>query len=115
MTAPVIPKVLDRHAEEAAFLWLLRDRAVARPQYTLHSMRELDQRVEAHLDGLRVAGEAGQRRAWEEFETQTGAGEAFAASVLAFETTSADSVQKLLEAAEANPGLARGWCPLSAG
>lgn len=107
MTPPVIPAVLSRHAEEAAFLWLLRDRAVARPQYTLGTLAELDQRVEAHLDGLRVAGEAGWRRAWEEFEAWPEPGEAFTAAVLAFEITDAAAIQKLLGAAEANPGLGR--------
>ena len=48
MPSLVIPEILSRHAEEAAFLWLLRDRAVARPQYTLSTLTELDQRVEAH-------------------------------------------------------------------
>ena len=67
MGSPVILSVLGRHAEEAAFLWLLRDRAVARPQYTLDSLAELDQRVEAHLDGLRVAGEIGARLAQDQF------------------------------------------------
>lgn len=107
MTPPVIPAVLDRHVEEAAFLWLLRDRAVARPQYTLSTLSELDQRVEAHLDGLRVAGEAGFRRACEEFEAQGEPGEAFVAAVLAFETADPAAVQKLLDAVETRPMLGR--------
>jgi uncharacterized protein (TIGR02270 family) len=107
MTSPVIPAVLDRHAEEAAFLWLLRDRAVARPQYTLETLTELDQRVEAHLDGLRVAGEAGWRRAWEEFEEHPEPGEAFAAAVLAFEAASTAAIRQLLGAVELIPALGR--------
>jgi len=107
MPSLVIPEILSRHAEEAAFLWLLRDRAVARPQYTLSTLTELDQRVEAHLDGLRVAGEAGWWRAWEEFEAWPEPGEAFTAAVLAFEAASTDTIQVLLEAAEASPSLVR--------
>jgi uncharacterized protein (TIGR02270 family) len=107
MGSPIIPTVLSRHAEEAAFLWLLRDRAVARPQYTLSTLTELDQRVEAHLDGLRVAGEFGARLAHKQFQEFPEPGEAFTAAHLAFETASTDTIQILLEAAEASPALVR--------
>ena len=106
MIPTIIPAILARHAEEAAFLWLLRDRAVVRPQYTLRSLTELDQRVEAHLDGLRVAGEHGWRRAWQEFEERPEPGEAFAAAVLAFESADPERIQKLI-AASAVPRLIR--------
>ena len=85
MNPPVIPAVVERHAEDGAFLWLLRDHAVGRPHYTLRLLAELDQRVEANIDALRVADQAGwetSRRAIE----QGGAGEVFAAAVLAFES-----------------------------
>ena len=108
MGSPVIPTVLSRHAEEAAFLWLLRDRAVARPQYTLSTLTELDQRVEAHLDGLRVAGETGARMAHDQFLEFPEPGEAFTAAHLAFEAARTDTIQALLEAAEPNPSLVRG-------
>jgi uncharacterized protein (TIGR02270 family) len=108
MDPPVIPAVLDRHAEEAAFLWLLRDRAVGLPQFNLRTLAELDQRVEAHLDGLRVAGEAGWRRAWQEFEDRPEPGEAFAAAVLALERADADVMGKLLAAAAGEPALRAG-------
>lgn len=108
MKPPVIPTVLSRHAEEAAFLWLLRDRAVARPQYTLSTLTELDQRVEAHLDGLRVAGETGARLARDQFLEYCEPGEAFTAAHLAFEAARTDTILALLEAAEGNPSLVRG-------
>ena len=107
MTPPIIPSVLDRHAEEAAFLWLLRDRAVARPQYTLDTLAELDQRVEAHLDGLRVAGEAGPGWPGNSFWNIASLARRSPPRHLAFETASTDTIQVLLEAAEASPGMAR--------
>ena len=103
----VIPAVLSRHAEEAAFLWLLRDRAVARPQYTLDTLAELDQRVEAHLDGLRVAGEIGAHLTNDQFLEFPEPGEAFTAALLALEVASADTIQVLFEAAEVSPGIAQ--------
>ncbi|HJZ59463.1 MAG TPA: TIGR02270 family protein [Gemmataceae bacterium] len=108
MESPVIPAILDRYAEEAAFLWLLRDGAVGLPQFTLQALAELDQRVESHLDGLRLAGEHGRRRAWQEFENHAEPGEAFAAATLAFEAADPAAIQKLLEVVEACPALGRG-------
>src|SRR5579872_3724485 len=101
-----IPSVLARHAEEAAFLWLLRDRAVRSPQYNLRSLSELDQRVEAHLDGLRVAGEHGWARMCSEFESRQEPGETFAAAVLAFESTDPSRIHQVL-AASTSPKSAR--------
>jgi uncharacterized protein (TIGR02270 family) len=108
----VIPEIVDQHAEEAAFLWHLRAAAVRSPQYELADLTKLDGRVEAHLDGLRVAGEPG----WKTATGQLGPpGEVFAAAVLAFESRDPTMVQEVLAAAadksEAVPGLisALGW------
>jgi hypothetical protein len=67
----VIPVVIEQHAEEAAFHWLLRDAAVRTPHYSLDSLAKLDNRLEAHIDGLCIAGEAGwnicqEQLGWEE-------------------------------------------------
>lgn len=56
-TTSVIPQIIDRHAEDAAFLWLQRDAAVKEPHYTLTDLVELDDRLNSHLDGLSVAAE----------------------------------------------------------
>jgi uncharacterized protein (TIGR02270 family) len=112
----VIPEIVDQHAEEAAFLWLLRDAAVRAPHYLLADLRRLDQRVEAHLAGLRLfCDEAWDlvKKAAEEHE----AGEVFAASVLAFGSGSAQQIQDMLQVGPATPEKARGltsalgWLP----
>lgn len=74
--------VLDQHAEEAAFLALLRDYAVRAPHYDLEELAELDQRIEAHLDGLAIAGQAGHDALLEQLDAHA-QGEAFALAVLA--------------------------------
>jgi uncharacterized protein (TIGR02270 family) len=112
----VIPVVLEQHAEEAAFLWLLRDSAVHEPHYSLYDLAHLDNRVEAHIDGLRIAGDEGwnilkQTLMWED------AGEVFAAAVLAFETGVEERIQAVLEAGSDDYELSRslvsalGWLP----
>jgi len=49
--------VIEEHAEEAAFLWQQREAAVAAPDYDIEELAEADDRVEAHLDGLRIGGD----------------------------------------------------------
>jgi hypothetical protein len=50
-----IAEIVSQHAEEAAFLWLLRSKAIRAPHYALNDLAKLDDRVEAHVDGLRAA------------------------------------------------------------
>jgi uncharacterized protein (TIGR02270 family) len=108
--------VVAQHAEEAAFLWLLRDATVLAPHHALTQVAALDERIEAHLDGLRVAGDAGWETCAEELRHR-GGGEAFAAGVMAFESASVDRIQPVLETAT-QPAMARGiasalaWVPL---
>jgi uncharacterized protein (TIGR02270 family) len=106
LTARTITDVLARHAEDAAFLWLQRDNAVRAPHYSLKDLAKLDDRVEAHIDGLRVAGDAGWELALEQLKHPE-AGEYFAAMVLALESGRKEKVAAVLEKAAA-PGPARG-------
>jgi uncharacterized protein (TIGR02270 family) len=94
----VIPHILDQHAEEAAFLWLLRDAAVSDPHYSLKDLADLDNRVEAHLDGLRIAGDGGWKICHTALDTGE-PGEVFAAAVLAFEGGDGHRVEAVIQAA----------------
>ena len=109
--------VVEEHASEAAFGWLLRDAAVRQPHFALRHLAALDQQLEAQLDGLRLAGEAG----WEicrDALTAGEPGEVFAASVLALEAGHRELIAVVLETVAAAPELARplvsalGWLPL---
>jgi uncharacterized protein (TIGR02270 family) len=51
--------IIGEHASDAAFLWQQRDRAVGSPLYRLPHLERLDARLQAHLEGLRTAGEPG--------------------------------------------------------
>jgi uncharacterized protein (TIGR02270 family) len=113
---PVIQEIVEQHAEEAAFLWLLRDAAVRAPHYNLKDIAHLDDRVEAHIDGLRIAEEAGWDLCCEALKHRE-AGEGFSAGVLAIESGDKARVDFVMEAAVASPELARGvasafgWVP----
>jgi len=104
--AMINQEVIDQHAEEAAFLWTQRDHAVTAPQYALKHLAKLDERVEAHVDGLRVAASAGWTTAAANLEQ--GPGEAFAASVLAFESGDAERIDVVLKVGCSAPPLTRG-------
>lgn len=82
---PVIEEIVDLHFDEAAFLWAQRDSAARATNYYLPDLAFLDERVEAHIDGLRVAGDFG----WELCEAGLDAedpGTLFTAAVIAFES-----------------------------
>ena len=104
----IVEPVLSQNAEEAAFLWLLRYAAVQSPHYHLDELAKLGNRVEAHVDGLRVAGEAGWRLAREQAEQQKEAGEGFAAAALAFESRDKAKIGTFPDLAEADPESRRG-------
>jgi uncharacterized protein (TIGR02270 family) len=106
ISAMVNMEVVAQHAEDAAFLWFSRDRAVRAPHYYLKDLVRLDERVEANIDGLRVAGEVGWDLASEALK-QEGPGELFAAAVLAFETKKGERLDVVFEAIGKQPSLAR--------
>lgn len=112
----VIPEILDQHVEEAAMLWVIRDNAVHQPHYDLEDLTELDERLEAHIDGLRISGEAAWERALEEL-VWAEAGEIFTAAVLALESGEAERIGQVIQAVADNPDLQRallsalGWIP----
>ena len=79
----------------------------AHPHYKLGDLGKLDERLEAHLDGLRVAGDKG----WEAVAEALGEGKPgaiFASGILAFESGNDAWVQCVLEAGVATPEASRG-------
>lgn len=76
--------ILSQHAEMAAHLWLIRARAVHAPHYDLKDLVRLDGRIEAQLDGLRVAGGEGLRLCLEQIGPAE-PGTLFAAGAVALE------------------------------
>jgi len=100
--------VLSQQGDQAFFLWGLRSRAVNAPHYDLTDLAKLDNRVEAHIDGLRIAGEEGWQLCLNELSWEE-PGEIFAAAVLALESGNETKIQTVLKAATKSPDLARGF------
>ncbi|MDX8436822.1 hypothetical protein RFN25_25695 [Mesorhizobium abyssinicae] len=87
---PVLENIVRQHAEMAAFLWTIYDWHLLNPDENpdmdAERLVRLIERLEAHLDGLRVAGEVGKRIADERYREFPEAGELFVVRML---TTSA--------------------------
>src|SRR5439155_25562039 len=98
-------------------LWLLRDFAVNQPHYSVADLVKLDGRVEAHIDGLRVAGDEGWEILKKQVEDKTEPGEVFAAGVLAFESGKDDRIGEVMKFGTKSPEVSRGlvsaigWLP----
>jgi uncharacterized protein (TIGR02270 family) len=107
ISALINAEVVARHADEAPFLWLLRDRAVAAPHYSLRDLAKLDERVEAQIDGLRVAGDYGWRLSEKALDREE-PGEVFTAGVLALESNDPERLNRALEVACKERALERG-------
>jgi uncharacterized protein (TIGR02270 family) len=111
-----IEEIVALHAEDAALLWRLRDAALRAPHYSLTDLVKLDDRLEAHVDGVRVADELG----WESIKSvaEDGApGAVFAAGVIAFGSEDQTRIREILDLGTATPEAARGvasalgWLP----
>jgi len=98
----VIRNIVEQHSQEAAFLWVLRESALYAPHYSFQDMADHEERIEAHIDGLRVAGAVG----WEVCEQDLSieqAGEIFVAAVLAFESKDEQKIEKVLTLVNKSP------------
>jgi uncharacterized protein (TIGR02270 family) len=96
--------VLTEHAQEAAFLWLQRERASAAPHYRLKHLALLDERVRAHLAALRLAGPTGLKLARRQLGELDG-GSLFVAAWLAFGLTDREAMGDALAIAGADAAL----------
>jgi len=93
----IIEEIVDQYFEEASFLWSQRDAAVTSPIYSLTDLAYLDERVEAHIDGLRVAGDYG----WSLCEAgiaEDEPGTVFTATIIAFESGDEKRIELVTDA-----------------
>ncbi|MFT3717374.1 TIGR02270 family protein [Pseudorhodoferax sp.] len=104
---PPIPAIVQQHAEEAAHLRHVRSVLLRAPHVRLLQLQRLDDRIEAHLDGLAVAGAYGLARAQAALE-RLGCGEVFAALAAALAARDTALQQQLLALAPAAPEAWRG-------
>lgn len=101
----VIQPIVLRHAEDVAFYWMQRDARKRSPLMSFTRLQHFDRLLEAHLDGLRVAGNVGWEHAFKNLQRWKGAGEAFVAYVLAVESGNRERLTALWDVVEKNPDV----------
>lgn len=106
MHSPAQPfsDVLEEHWDDLDFLITQRDQIVFDKDYSLDALAEFEERIEAHLDGVRIAGEPGLIQAQEVLDDGSDDGAVQAATRLLAENKTSDS--KLMEALREGPSLA---------
>ena len=99
---PVIFSVIEQHAKEAGFLWMQRRNAVVAPNVSLRHLARLEERLVAHIDGIRIADEAGEAAC--SMELAGGEpGPLFVATALAVYAGALERLERLLALGEALP------------
>jgi uncharacterized protein (TIGR02270 family) len=98
--AAIISTIVDQHAEDVAMHWHNRTRAVDAPHLTLTTLGRVDARLQASLDGVRVAKPM-QKDA--KSEDDIGFGYLFSDIVLAIENNAQESLVRSLKIAKAVP------------
>ncbi len=114
---PIVHDIVYRHIEDAAFFWQQRNSFVHSPAAYFKSILEMDQKIDAHLKGICVAGQAGWRLAWNALKQFKSSGEMFVASTVALADVSWDKhLTELLDFMLEEPQIQQGflsacvWC-----
>ncbi len=102
MQVPIIPFIIEQHSENVSYLWQQRDWAIREPHYSLKDLTHLDDRLEANIDGLRIAGDVGWDICMQALALNE-PGEVFAAAILAFEGEDDRRVDEVVKVALEEP------------
>jgi len=105
---PIIPAVLTQHLEEAAFYWLRRQDGVWSPSFDCEDLQRMDRLVDAHLEGVRVAGHAAIAPAMSNLNQWKTADEAFVATYILLYCPDEESLSELELLIQAEPELISG-------
>lgn len=105
---PAVRAVLQQHLEDAAFCWLRRQDALWSPLYARDELGRIDQILDAHLEGLRVAGVEAIAPALENLDRWQTDDEAFVSTYVLAHSPAATALAQLEGALIEEPDLATG-------
>src|SRR4051812_22420976 len=104
-SALFIPEIVNQHSEAASSLWVSRDHAVGPSPLLLRDIVKLDDRLDAHLDGLRIAEAEGWSAPLDDLD-HAGAGEFFVYGVLALRSSDPRRLDQIIACAFARAARA---------
>ena len=99
--------IIEQHATDAAFLWLLRSNSESSSFYSKEDVIELDQRIAGHLEGLISAAQLGWEICLQNLEYEE-AGESFVAAFIAFQSGDTARINLICDKALDNPEMTAG-------
>jgi uncharacterized protein (TIGR02270 family) len=105
---PIVPDIVRQHAEQAAFFWAQRDTLMMEDPPDAGVVAGVDRRLEANLDGLRIAGTAAWPfivAAYEDFPEK---GELFLFAWMAIEKAHKERIAEVVEFGRGSSDDARG-------
>lgn len=108
LNRPPVLAVLQQHCEEAAFCWLRRQDGLWSPVYRREHLARADQLLDAHLEGLRVAGASAVPLVLESLQRWKTADEAFACTYVLLHSRDEAGLAELEAHLQALPELVRG-------
>jgi uncharacterized protein (TIGR02270 family) len=107
MPSPVIPAVLEQHADELTSLWAVRDALCEAADIRLRDLGRFDERIAAHEDGCVLGGDDALRVLTAQLAA-TSAGRIFGVAVVGFELEDRSTIARCVALAEASPEARRG-------
>ncbi|NIA00937.1 HEAT repeat domain-containing protein, partial [Massilia sp. CCM 8734] len=108
-TFPVIDALITRHTEDSAFYWSQLDWTVNASGVGLARLNHFNQLLEAHLDGIKVAGPTGWKIAVSALERWQKSGEVFTCTWLALRSENTDMLDDIFKRVSRRPDdLVRG-------
>lgn len=118
---PIISEVIEQHLENAAFCWSRCYQDSWNPLETRRSLQRYQQRLQANLDGLRIAGKNALPSAIEKLHRWKTIDEAFVAFSVLLQNLEQENNNSVVTAFEQiaieNPslidGISAAWCNLS--
>ncbi|WP_292367972.1 HEAT repeat domain-containing protein [Mesorhizobium sp.] len=93
----IVPEVVRQHVEQAAFFWAQRDTLMMDDPPDLHVVAGVDSRLEANLDGLRIAGPAAWPFVTAAYEDFPEKGELFIYAWMAIEQNDSRRMAEMVE------------------
>jgi len=100
--------IIEQHAEEAAFLWLLYSQEQETPNPNPDQLAQLKKRINAHIKGLIQAGDDGWDCCAKALENHREPGEVFAAAMLALSSFNKGRLEIVQQTIQAAPDTANG-------